>query len=83
MPPTSFPKVAWVVFVEVHLGVVEATSITCPLTLLPVLAIRPWLWLMWSRSFRVFLSLDGMSVAQMQDLFAFPPNSFASPLLIN
>ena len=62
MPHTNFPKVPWGIFAVVDPVMMQAPTVTSA-WVLPVLAD----WLTWPRSFQVFLSLDVMLVAEMQE----------------
>ena len=62
MPHTNFPKVPWGIFAEVDPVMMQVPTVTSA-WVLPVLVDR----LTWPRSFQVFLSLDVMLVAEMQE----------------
>ena len=69
---TNFSRVNWVIFVEVDPVVMHVTSIPLAFWVLLVFAEVPWPWLTrlqltWPQSFQLFLSLDGMCIAQKKE----------------
>ena len=66
MPHTNFPKVSPVIFVKADPVVMRPSALPQHPRFFRCLPVCWWPWLTWPLSFQVFLSLEGMSVAEMK-----------------